>query len=270
MTLPPTIGPAVPLGHLWFLYLLLWLYALALPVRALVARLDVTGAVRGSAGRIMARMVELRLAPLLLAAPVAAALLSARWWLIWQGIPTPSIGLVPNFPALLTYGLAFALGWLVHREQAILRTLAGDFALHLAVALMATLAAIVLAGDALHFGMRPLGAMELRGFAIAYSLALWCWCFAAIGVAVRFVDRPSPRWRYLADASYWMYLVHLPIVWMLQAWMLRWPVHWSVKFSLTLILTAVLLLASYRWLVRGSFVGVFLNGRRATLNMSPG
>ena len=26
--------------------------------------------------------------------------------------------------------------------------------------------------------------------------------------------------------------------------------------------TAVLLLASYRWLVRGTFIGVFLNGRR--------
>ena len=261
-TLPPTLGPPVPLGHLWFLYLLLMLYALLLPARALLARLDTTGTARASVARAVSRLVQLRVAPLVLAAPVVAALLSAKWWIVWQGIPTPSVGLLPNFPALLVFGLAFSLGWLVHREQSILQSLARDWALHLSAALLATVAAIVLAGDTLHFGMQPLGAAELRGYAVAYSLALWCWCFAIIGVAVRFLDRPAPRWRYLADASYWMYLVHLPIVWLLQAWMLRWPVHWSVKFTLSLGVTTVLLLASYRWLVRGTFVGVFLNGRR--------
>jgi hypothetical protein len=59
-----------------------------------------------------------------------------------------------------------------------------------------------------------------------------------------------------------MYLAHLHIVWMLQAWMLPWPLHWTVKFPLTLGLTMILLLASYHWLVRGTFIGVFLNGRR--------
>ena len=59
-----------------------------------------------------------------------------------------------------------------------------------------------------------------------------------------------------------MYLVHLPIVWLLQAWSLRWPLPWAVKFAFVLIVTATLLLASYHWLVRSTFVGVFLNGRR--------
>ncbi|MDE0126011.1 MAG: hypothetical protein OXN97_15690 [Bryobacterales bacterium] len=24
------------------------------------------------------------------------------------------------------------------------------------------------------------------------------------------MNRPSPRWRYMADASYWIYIVHVP------------------------------------------------------------
>lgn len=213
-------------------------------------------------GRALVGLIASRFAPVLLALPVAALLLSARWWLTWMGIPVPAVGLLPNLPAVLIYGTAFVLGWMMHREQETLRRMAADWLLYLTVAVVATVAAWLFAGDHLHFSLRQPAAFERTAFAAAYALALWCWCFACIGAAVRFLDKPSPRWRYLADASYWMYLMHLPVVWGLQAWMLRWPLHWAVESSLTLTVTSVLLLASYRWLVRGTFIGVFLNGRR--------
>lgn len=259
---PPIIGVPVPWMHMWFLYLLLVLFALTLPVRALVAKLDTSGALRASVANALAALVRSRLAPVLLAAPVVAALLAAKWWLVWQGIPVPSMGFVPNLPALLAYGSAFVLGWLIHREQRVLATLATEWLLYLLVAVLATLASIFLAGDRIHFGMQPLGGAERTAFACAYVLASWCWCFAAIGAAARFLNQPSSRTRYLSDASYWMYLMHLPIVWLLQAWTLRWPLHWTVKFPLILAVTILLLLVSYHWLVRGTFIGVFLNGRR--------
>jgi surface polysaccharide O-acyltransferase-like enzyme len=258
----PVIGPPVPWAHLWFLYLLLVLCALWLPLRALFARLDAGGARRASLAGLVSRLIASRLAPVLLALPVALALVSAPWWLVWMGVPVPAVGLVPNLPATLAFGTAFVLGWVMHREQAILRNLAADWLVYLVAAVSASAAAIWLAGDRLHFGMQPMPAAERLQFAVAYTIALWCWCFAAIGAAVRFLDEPSARWRYLSDGSYWMYLVHLPILWLLQAWSFRWPLHWSLKFPLVLAVTFALLLASYRWLVRGTFIGVFLNGRR--------
>jgi glucan biosynthesis protein C len=258
----PLIGPPIPWAHLWFLYLLLVLFALTLPVRALIARLDAGGSFRASVARMMAASVDSRVAPLLLAVPVSAALLAAKWWLPWHGIPVPAVGLVPNFPGLLAYGTAFVLGWLMHRESRVLSALAADWLLYLSMAMVATLVAIFLAGERLHFSLRPMEGFARVAYAGAYALASWCWCFASLGAAVRFLGQPSPRTRYLSDASYWMYLVHLPIIWLLQAWILRWPLHWSVKFSLILAVSMVLLLASYHWLVRGTFVGVFLNGRR--------
>jgi glucan biosynthesis protein C len=258
----PLIGPPIPWAHLWFLYLLLVLFALTLPVRALIARLDAGGSFRASVARMMAASVDSRVAPLLLAVPVSAALLAAKWWLPWHGIPVPAVGLVPNFPGLLAYGTAFVLGWLMHRESRVLSALAADWLLYLSMAMVATLVAIFLAGERLHFSLRPMEGFARVAYAGAYALASWCWCFASLGAAVRFLGQPSPRTRYLSDASYWMYLVHLPIIWLLQAWILRWPLHWSVKFSLILAVSMVLLLASYHWLVRGTFVGVLLNGRR--------
>jgi glucan biosynthesis protein C len=259
---PPVIGPPIPLGHLWFLYLLLLFYAGTLLLRGVVVIIDRTGGGRSAASRVLAGLIGSRLAPVVLALPVAAVLLSAKWWLVWMGVPVPAVGLVPNLPALFVYGAAFLLGWMLHRDQQTLRRMAADWGLYFAVAVAATVAAWWFAGAALHFGLQPVGEFERTAFAGAYSLALWCWCFACLGAAVRFLDDPSPRTRYLADASYWMYLVHLPIVWLLQAWMLRWPAHWSVKFTLTLAVTAVLLFASYHYLVRSTFIGVFLNGRR--------
>lgn len=259
---PPAIGPAVPWMHFWFLYLLLVLFALTLPLRTLVARIDARGVFRAAVGRATLALVDSRLAPLLLAMPVAAALLSAKWWLVWQGIPVPATGFVPNLPALVTFGGAFVLGWLMHRERRVLDSLARDWSTWLVVAVAASLTAWFVAADRVHFSLQPLDAARRIAFAGAYALAAWSWCFACIGAAVRFLGQPSARLRYLSDASYWMYLVHLPLIWLLQAWMLRWPLHWTLKFPLVLAIAMALLLASYHWLVRNTFVGVFLNGRR--------
>ncbi len=67
--------------------------------------------------------------------------------------------------------------------------------------------------------------------AVCYALAIWTTSFAAIGVALRFLSGFSPARRYLADASYWIYLIHLPIVMALQVAVsnLDWP--WSIKFG---------------------------------------
>ncbi len=56
--------------------------------------------------------------------------------------------------------------------------------------------------------------------------------------------------------------MHLPIVAALQVAVGHLPLHWSVKFPLILIASFALLFASYRYLVRSTFIGQFLNGRR--------
>jgi glucan biosynthesis protein C len=97
-------------------------------------------------------------------------------------------------------------------------------------------------------------------YAICYMTASWNWTFAVIGVAARYCSEPSALRRYLVDASYWTYLVHLPVVLILQAAMqdLRW--HWSLKFPLILTVTLAVLFASYHFVIRFSMVNRVLNG----------
>jgi glucan biosynthesis protein C len=98
--------------------------------------------------------------------------------------------------------------------------------------------------------------------ALSLTMATWYFNLAPIGLALTRFSNPSPRTRYLADASYWSYIVHLPLVCVLQVWVADWNLHWSLKFPLILSIAFAVLLASYHYLVRYTSIGAVLNGRR--------
>ena len=133
--------------------------------------------------------------------------------------------------------------------------------LHLSVAVLATI------GCLLHVGLAPKLVPATQdaatvAYAIGYAIAGWSWAFAIVGLGLRFLSGHSPVRRYLADASYWIYIAHLPLVMALQVAMSRvqWP--WVVEFALVLTMSFALLLSSYELLVRNTFIGAWLNGRR--------
>ncbi len=99
-------------------------------------------------------------------------------------------------------------------------------------------------------------------YAAAYALSVWTWTFGLLGAAVRFLSGENAVRRYLSDASYWLYLVHPPIVFGLQVTLMQVPLHWSVKLPAILAVTMALLLSSYHFLVRPTALGELLNGRR--------
>jgi peptidoglycan/LPS O-acetylase OafA/YrhL len=93
---------------------------------------------------------------------------------------------------------------------------------------------------------------------------------ALIGLFSRLFPHPRPAVAWLADASYWMYLVHVPLVMAAQLLIRQWPLPAGVKFLLILGLVTPLLLASYRWIVRFTVIGSLLNGPRAFPTNGPG
>lgn len=258
----------VPLVHLWFLYYLAIFYLLALVLRAGAAALDGGETVRTWIGRWADRALASGLAPLLLATPTAAVLYRKADWVLWFGIPTPDTGLLPQLPAMVAYGTAFGFGWLLQRRADRLDALARLWPVNLglAVALSATCLALA--------GLRPdlsaataIGGIEgpspIRwGYATAYALSVWTWTLGLLGAAMRFLSGESAVRRYLSDASYWLYLVHPPIVFGLQVMLMEVPLHWSIKLPAILGVTMALLLATYHLLVRSTALGELLNGRR--------
>ena len=262
--IPPGSALEFPLAHLWFLYVLLLLYLGFMALRWLCMQwLDRYGRMLPTLRAVDACVYFLIAYPVgvfVLAAPLAVALYHYEWWWASIGIPTPDYSLLPNPPALIGYGLAFTMGWLIQRQPGLLLTQARLWLVYLALGIALTGECVFIAGTAMAAIIAD--PTQRMIYALCYCAASWCWIFAMTGAAVRFLPQENPRWRYLADASYWMYLVHLPLVFALQAMVMHWPLHWSLKFVLVLGLALALPLLSYKYLVRHTWLGAMLNGRR--------
>jgi peptidoglycan/LPS O-acetylase OafA/YrhL len=268
---PPEAHPpllAFPLTHLWFLYVLLWLYAATLTLRAVVLRLDTSGRFRARADAVVASLAESQLAPVILALPAMAAFLFGGPWRQWFGVTTPDSSLIPNVHAAVQYFTAFGFGWLLHRQPGLINTWVRRWPLNLSLAVGLTAACLAMAGVAPYLGLAQPG-LKTIAYAFAYTVAMWSWTFAVIGLALKFLSGESPARRYIADSSYWLYLIHLPLVMALQAMVVRleWPAE--AKMIVVLGIAFPLMFASYELMVRHSFIGAILNGRRAPRAAKP-
>jgi peptidoglycan/LPS O-acetylase OafA/YrhL len=93
--------------------------------------------------------------------------------------------------------------------------------------------------------------------------------FGFLGLFLRLFKKEIPALRYLADASYWIYIVHLPLVGLMQILLTPVPFPAAVKFALTLSSAVLFSLWSYQRWVRFTFIGVVLNGARPRAETAP-
>ncbi|HKO92795.1 MAG TPA: acyltransferase family protein [Polyangiaceae bacterium] len=244
-------NPHPDLAHLWFLYDLLFFYGASLLVLAWVpARF------RSAAARAGERLIAWRWRALLLALPLFALQLGMP-----RGMLDTSLSLMPDVALLAFYGLFFGFGALLWSARAQLATLERhvkrNFALSLPLAML-NLTCIVLFDEAPSLDPWLLTAAS----ALSGALLSWVLTFAWLGLFLRHCQHPRPWLRYLTDASYWMYLVHLPLTLWLPSFFTQLDLPAFVKASGVFTGTFVLSLASYALLVRSSWLGVLLNGKR--------
>ncbi len=96
----------------------------------------------------------------------------------------------------------------------------------------------------------------------AQALFAWMMVFSLMGAFRRLVVKGSRVWRYVSDASYWIYLAHLPLI-VIAQWLIKpWQLPALLKFSLICVATTAVLLVTYEYLVRYTPVGTLLNGPR--------
>ena len=243
----------INLIHLWFLYYLVIFYVMALAARFVFRKVELLD----SAVRFLVRGAW---GPLILALPIAAYYAELRGWSSWGGLPAP-FSLVPDAGALLSYGLFFAFGWLLQRQQQSLAFLERLWPLYCSLAIAAWFVCRFIGGATPHWGPY-LKNLELLAYTFSYMAGAWFWSFGLIGAAMRFLSGFSPVRRYLADSSYWLYLMHIAALLFFDQVLHPLSWHWSVKYLLSITGAMAVLLVSYHYLVRFTFIGATLNGRR--------
>src|SRR5262249_48740815 len=75
---------------------------------------------------------------------------------------------------------------------------------------------------------------------------------AFVGGCMRGVSRPTPWIRFVSEASYWTYIVHLPIVVLLQIALAGLALPGAVKLAAIIAATLATCFASYALAVRWS------------------
>jgi len=239
--------------HLWFLYYLLMLCLLAVAVHRAAASLA-----HGISARLRAAVspaLDSPVAPLLLGCSTAPLIWATGAW-----STPPPIGLIPDPLILCYYGIFFGFGWRLHRREEHLSRLGS------ATWLNGLAGAILFIGWIwlLHLNqlqLYPESVLRALGSFAAASIG-WLMAFTLIGGFMRYLNRPGRGIRYLADSSYWLYLIHLPFIMGLQYELASSEVHPVLKFGLVLGFTVPSMLVSYHLLVRYTWVGNLLHGRR--------
>ena len=98
--------------------------------------------------------------------------------------------------------------------------------------------------------------------ALFSAVYAWLMIFGLIGLFRRFFSGGDRRIRYLSDASYWLYIIHLPPIMLLQIWVADWPWPSAVKFLGICAVSMAVLLWIYEVSVRYTWIGAMLNGRK--------
>ncbi len=182
--------------------------------------------------------------------------------------PHPAPGLItPQLWSFGFYGLFFILGAMLYVKKELLSQLV-QFKLPLAfIALICygyfyyQLPDVLLISDM---------EKEINGVAFSWhhlSMAI-AECFAAVYLTVlslmlgkTYLNQSSAIFKYIADSSYWLYLVHFPILLLIQFVLIDMELNLWLKFVLSNLIVFASGIVSYQILVRHTLIGKLLNGR---------
>jgi glucan biosynthesis protein C len=247
------------LMHLWFLYDLLILYGVALLVMPLVQRIPQQ--VRDRILDGFMQVAPVVWGPVLFSLVTVLTLVPMQEWAL-----DTSDSFLPPLRILAAYGVFFLFGWFLYNRRMLLPTFRQRAWGTCAVGVMCFGLYVFCLGQAFTTG--PTVGIHILAM-VSLAAATWCFIYGLLGLFLRYLEKPIPLARYMADASYWMYLVHLPCTIVLPALLSTLPLPTFVKFSAVLGITTLFTIVTYHYWVRATMIGHVLNGRRYPRTLPP-
>jgi len=233
--------------HLWFLYYLLMFSLLA----AVCSRWQ-----RLKFDWLFERKYLLALSPLTLVPGVMGG-----------GLPIAAPEtFIPTWWPFAFYGLFYWVGWQLFGREELLDhlqpwcwslVLAG-FVLFIPHYFLLPALDIAWIQQATEFG--SLTPSLLESVLAAYLSSILT--LSALLVGRRLLGRSNAWLKFWADSSYWVYLIHLPIILFLQTLLIPVAIPTMVKLALVIFVTWLFCLATYVVFVRYTPIGWMLNGKR--------
>lgn len=244
--------------HLWFLY---YLILISISVIAVCCIINLHAPIKDRVGRFIDSGISWicgsYLAIFMTIVPTAACL----WFMTHWGIDTPDKSLSPVPSVTFLYAMFFTFGWLLSRQPKLLDTLSIVTIWRVFLCALSIIAAVILSRFEAQLAHPDYMLIKLS-FVVSYAAMMWSLIAITIGLAKRLFNRPSKTIRYVADASYWLYLIHLPMVIVLQVTVAELAFPWWLKLISICASTLLFSLLAYDIMIRPTWVGAMLNGKR--------
>jgi glucan biosynthesis protein C len=244
--------------HLWFLYYLLF-FCLAAAVLQNLRHSFITKIF----AMFFGSSLYIWLAPLLLVPALHTV-----------GIPASTPGhIIPRLWPFGYYGVFFLLGWHFFYHQDYLDRIRRHLWPFVITGLFAAFLFLYLRPAAEPFRNSLPGWMSFDITSVPYlkekTINVLLEAFSAVYLVMaslllgkRFLDFNSRNIRFISDSSYWVYLMHYPLITFIQAFLVTLPVSIYIKFIASAAMVFGIGIVTYRYLVRYTFIGNMLNGKR--------
>ena len=247
-------GSVLQTHHLWFLYDLVWMYLIICFIKYLyrygsgiiTQKFD---CVFSSYGNMWYLMI------LLIPATTVGRPFFFNWINADIGIPGPFF---------ITGFSYFLIGWFMNRNTEILSILSNNYRRSLILAgitfvLFITVISLADANKDTEEG----GLYYLIGLVLS-PITTFLLVITFIGLADRLFKTSNAIITYFVDASYWIYLLHLVVVFVIGSVVIT-TVEPIVGVSINIILTTLICICTYHVLVRYTPIGWTLHGNKGGL-----
>lgn len=240
--------------HLWFLSYLLFMSVLAAGIVVAFRRCRPLSA---TADRAFHRLVGSPFAIPGLALLSGLALYVGGYW---RASSVVAQSLIPDPASFVYYMVFFAFGWMLYRRIDLMPKVESKPGLKLALGtVFGIVSFIAYNGRAGHADPQQVRLIVL----VTLSLATWLTIFGFWGLFARLFSRERPAMRYLADASYWVFLIHVPFLTVAQVSLAQTGLPDVPRLFLAVAFALAASFATYQLFVRYTAIGNLLHGPRS-------
>lgn len=250
MATPGTPPPPFSTMHLWFLYNLMFFCVLTWVFSYI------------NWSRLYSLFSAIKPLPFMLLFPL---LLVPGLLLVESPFPAPD-KLLPQLWAFGFFGLFFALGYWIFSTQDFI----DRFQPYVAILFIASL--LLYAGY--YFFMPKEFTFPSIPFEFPQNIIVkLCEAYISVWMTLvclvagkRYVNSHSRTMRFFSDSSYWIYIIHLPVLFAVQYQLMDKDWGLLAKYSASVGITLLIGVVSYVLFVRWTPIGWMLNGRKRAVN----
>lgn len=235
--------------HLWFLYYLTLITAASVVLASIFKKLP---KLSSKISKIFNWVIQKPIVRVLVFTALTCIV-----YLIMGTTNTGGMSFKPHLSTFIFFFFFYTVGWILFKSKHLLDEIMRCDWICAGLGLVLTM-----------FYLYTLTTLDEAYLIVLKSLTVWLFIFGITGLFIRYGSKHSAIMRYISDASYWVYLIHLPLTAFLPSLLFNWNAPAVVKFLTVLTVATFICFSTYHYFVRSSFIGKFLNGRKYPRRLS--